>query len=105
MIRVSVLYPRSPGATFDFEYYLNRHMPLSVRLLGDRITRVTIERGIEGQEAGSPSPFFALCHFTCASRAEFEAAFLPHAAELAGDITNYTNAQPSFQFSELIELK
>lgn len=29
MIRVSVLYPTGEGATFDRDYYLNSHMPLT----------------------------------------------------------------------------
>ena len=28
MIKVSVMYPNTPGARFDHEYYRGKHMPL-----------------------------------------------------------------------------
>ena len=28
MIKVSVMYPNTPGARFDHEYYRDKHMPL-----------------------------------------------------------------------------
>ena len=28
MIRVSVMYPNSAGATFDMAYYTRKHMPM-----------------------------------------------------------------------------
>jgi uncharacterized protein (TIGR02118 family) len=31
----------------------------------------------------------------------FQAAFAPHAAEITGDIPNYTNTQPTIQISEV----
>jgi hypothetical protein len=34
----------------------------------------------------------------------FIAAFTPHAGVLEGDISNYTNARPLIQFSEVIKL-
>ena len=34
MIKVSVLYPNSPGATFDMAYYTSKHMPLVDKVPG-----------------------------------------------------------------------
>ena len=31
MIRLSVLYPVTEGATFDHDYYREKHVPLAVR--------------------------------------------------------------------------
>jgi hypothetical protein len=31
MMKVSVLYPNTPGTHFDMNYYLAHHMPLAVR--------------------------------------------------------------------------
>jgi uncharacterized protein (TIGR02118 family) len=101
MIKVSILYPRTAGGRFDFDYYVKTHMPMSIRLLGGRMRSVSVERGIDGVEPGSPPAFVALCHFTCDSRQAFEAAFLPHAAQLQGDMPNYTDIVPVIQFSEI----
>jgi len=101
MIKVTILYPNTPGARFDFDYYVKTHMPMSIRLLGPRIRGVSVERGIEAAEPGVPAAFVALCHFTCDSRQAFEAAFLPQAAVLQGDMPNYTDIVPIIQFSEI----
>src|SRR5215467_11736108 len=34
MIKVSVMYPNSPGARFDHEYYRDKHMPLLKARMG-----------------------------------------------------------------------
>ena len=101
MIKVTILYPNTPGARFDFDYYVKTHMPMSIRLLGPRIRSVSVERGVEAVEPGSPPAFVALCHFVCDSRQSFEAAFLPNAASLQGDMPNYTDIVPVIQFSEI----
>ena len=101
MIKVTILYPNTPGARFEFDYYVKTHMPMSIRLLGPRIRSVSVERGIEAAEPGVPPAFVALCHFTCDSRQSFEAAFLPQAAVLQGDMPNYTDIVPIIQFSEI----
>jgi uncharacterized protein (TIGR02118 family) len=101
MIKVSIFYPNVPGARFDFDYYLNKHMPLSLKLLGTAIKSVSIERGIEGRERESAPAHVALCHFVCDSREAFEAAFLPHAGVLTGDMPNYTDIEPLIQISAI----
>lgn len=101
MIKVSILYPARRGARFDFDYYLKTHMPMSLRLMGDLIKGVSVERGLCGVEPGSDPAYVALCHFLCDSRASFEQAFLPHASTLQGDMTNYTDIAPVIQFSEI----
>jgi uncharacterized protein (TIGR02118 family) len=101
MIKVSIFYPNRPEAKFDFDYYLNKHMPMSLELLGSAIKSVSIERGVEGREAKSSPVYVALCHFVCESREAFEAAFLPNAAVLTGDMPNYTDIEPVIQLSEI----
>jgi uncharacterized protein (TIGR02118 family) len=74
---------------------------MSLELLGAAIKHVSIERGIEGRERGSAPANAAMCHFVCASREAFEAAFLPNADVLISDMPNYTNIEPVIQFSEI----
>ena len=34
MTKVSILYPRAEGSTFDMDYYLTKHIPMCARLFG-----------------------------------------------------------------------
>jgi uncharacterized protein (TIGR02118 family) len=101
MIKVSVLYPNTPGSRFDADYYLKVHMPLAARLLGPALQSVTAEIGIGGATPGEPAPYAAIAGFTCQSVEAFTEAFLPNAAQLQSDIPRYTNIQPIIQFSAL----
>ncbi len=101
MIRISILYPAH--GTFDMDYYLTTHMPRSIALLGAAkgYRGVSVERGLSGPSPGSAPAFVAACHFAFDSVEDFAAAFMPHAAELRGDMANYTDAEPIIQFSEV----
>jgi uncharacterized protein (TIGR02118 family) len=101
MIKVTVLYPNAPETRFDVEYYLQKHMPRSIDLLGAALKSVSVEIGLDSSLTGEPAPFVAICAFTCESADAFIAAFAPPAAELQGDIKNYTNAKAIVQVSEL----
>ena len=99
MVKISVLYPNTPGSRFDVEYYLNTHMPMSARLLGPAIKAITVEIGVPGPQG--PPPFAAICAFTCETVADFTQAFTPVAGELQGDIPKYTDIEPVIQISEI----
>ena len=103
MVKISILYPDAPGSTFDMDYYLKTHMPVSIGHLSGHpgFRGVSVERGVAGQQPGSSPPFLALCHFLFDSVDDFVAAFTPHAAELQGDIPNYTNTTPLIQISSV----
>jgi uncharacterized protein (TIGR02118 family) len=101
MIRVSVLYPAGAGDTFDLSYYCEKHMALARRLLGAALKGVSVDAGIAGGEIGAPAPYLAIGHLMFESLDAFLAAFLPVAAQLQGDIPNYTNAAPIIQISEM----
>jgi len=101
MIKINILYPNT--GRFDMDYYLNTHMPRSIELLsrGQGYRGVSVEQGQGGSSPDSPPPFVAMCHYAFDSVEEFMAAFLPHAAELQGDIPNYTDVEPVIQFREV----
>jgi uncharacterized protein (TIGR02118 family) len=42
-----------------------------------------------------------MCHYLFDTADDFMAAFLPHAAELQGDMPNYTDIAPVIQVSEV----
>jgi uncharacterized protein (TIGR02118 family) len=74
---------------------------MSLKLLGEAIKSVSIERGVEGQERGSSPQYVALCHFVCDSREAFEAAFFSNATVLREDMPRYTDIEPVIQISEI----
>jgi uncharacterized protein (TIGR02118 family) len=101
MIKVSVLYPSGKGNSFDMDYYLATHIPLVRRLCGAALKRVEVEEGIGGLVPGAAPAYLATGHLFFESVQAFQAAFGPHAAEITGDVPNYTNAQPTIQISEV----
>lgn len=104
MIKVSIFYPKKPGSRFDIEYYLKVHMPRAAELLAPAVKDVSVEIGLSGAAPDAPPAFWAVAGFTCESIEAFTQAFLPHAAELQGDIPNYTDVEPTIQMSELSEI-
>jgi uncharacterized protein (TIGR02118 family) len=104
MTKISILYPNSKGSRFDFQYYVDRHIPLAIQLLSayPGYKGVSVERGLAGAGPGTEAAYAAMCHFLFDSVGEFTTAFLAHGAQLQGDIPNYTNVQPVIQVSEVL---
>jgi uncharacterized protein (TIGR02118 family) len=94
MIRFSVYYPSSDDATFDHDYYRDKHVPLAVRTWG--LEGAEIDKGING-------PYVAAVHFTFESLEAMNAALgVPGTADIMSDVANYTNIQPVQQISEIV---
>jgi uncharacterized protein (TIGR02118 family) len=104
MIKVTVMYPNKEDSTFDMTYYCETHIPMVRQKLGAALKGVAVERGIGGEEPGSPAPYLALGHLLFESMEAFQTAFAPHAQEFEADIPNYTNTQPTIQISEVMQV-
>jgi uncharacterized protein (TIGR02118 family) len=100
MIKVSVLYPNSPGARFDMAYYTTKHMPM-VQKKVSTCKGIAAEQGLGGGAPGSPPTYIAVGHLLFDSVEAFQSGFGPHAPEILADIPNYTNTQPVIQISEI----
>ena len=101
MIKVSVLYPKSPDTKFDMNYYLTKHIPMVKEKLGTACKNVAVEEGIAGGAPGALATYLAMAHLTFESIDAFQKAFGPHADAIMGDVPNYTNAPPTVQISEV----
>ena len=103
MVRISILYPNTTGSRFDMDYYLRTHMPRSIELLSAApgFMGVSVEEGLSGGAPDAPPAYVAMCHFLFDSADAFLAAFMPNAAELQGDIPNYTDVTPTIQINEV----
>jgi len=94
MIRLSVLYPKTEGASFDHEYYANSHVPLAVSTWG--LSGAEIDKGIDG-------PYEAAVHFTFESMDAMGAALASEGtAAVQADLPNYTTIVPAMQISEIV---
>jgi uncharacterized protein (TIGR02118 family) len=102
MIKVTVMYPNTPGARFDHDYYRSKHMPLVKQLMGDKCRSYTVDKGLAGGAPGTAAPYVAMCHIYCESVGEFESGFGPHLKEIMADIPKYTDLTPQVQISEVV---
>jgi uncharacterized protein (TIGR02118 family) len=94
MIRLSVFYPVTEGASFDHDYYREKHVPLAVRSWG--LTSAEIDKGVDG-------PYVAAVHFTFDSPdALAQAMAAEGTADVLADVANYTSIAPVLQTSEIV---
>ncbi len=104
MIKISILYPNNKGSRFDLSYYIKTHMPMSIDLLSAHpgFRDISVERGLGGAVPGTDAAYIAMCHFLFDSAENFMAAFMPNAAVLQSDISNYTDIEPVIQINEVL---
>jgi uncharacterized protein (TIGR02118 family) len=94
MIRVSVFYPTAEGATFDHDYYREKHVPLAVRTWNP--VSAEIDKGVDG-------PHVAAVHLTFESMdALGQAMAAEGTADVLADVANYTTITPVLQTSEIV---
>ena len=94
MIRMSVFYPTTDGATFDHDYYRDKHVPLACRTWG--LESAEIDKGVDG-------PYEAAVHFRFDSIEALGAAMgAPGTGEIMADVANYTTITPVIQTSEIV---
>jgi len=101
MIRVNVLYPNNPGATFDMGYYLAKHMPMVRERMGPALKSMTVDHGVNGGLPGTEPAYQVVTALGFESVETFQQAFVPHAPEIQGDIPKFTNVVPTIQISEV----
>ena len=94
MIRLSVFYPKTEGATFDHGYYRDQHVPLAVKTWG--LDSAQIDKGVDG-------PYVAAVHFEFDSLEAVGAAMaLEGTGAVLADVANYTTIAPVMQTSEIV---
>lgn len=102
MIKASVLYPHGKETHFDMDYYFNKHLPMVLGLLGDKVKAGSVERGLAGGAPGLPPGYIVMAHMYFDSVEDFQGSFGPHAEKIMGDIAKFTNSQPVVQISEVM---
>ena len=103
MIRLSVMYPATPGSSFNWDYYLGGHLALAHRLLDPLgLVRIEIDRGIGGFPPGAAAPFHAVGHLFFPTLDDLQSAMGATAMELIADQANYTEAPAQVLVSEVV---
>ena len=99
MIRVNVMYPKQDGGSFDYDYYLNTHMPLVGERWSGVVRGMEVYRGLSGA-GGADEPYVTVASLKFDSVEAFQQALDADAAEIMGDIPNFTNINPVIQIEE-----
>jgi uncharacterized protein (TIGR02118 family) len=98
---LTILYPNTDGATFDLDYYLDVHVPMSKRYQEPALKSFTVDVGTGTGIPDEKPPFLVIANLVYESMDAFVEVFMPHMEELQNDIKNYTNVAPIIQFSEI----
>ena len=95
-IRVSVLYPKGEGSTFNMDYYKTKHRQICVDVMPG-LKKMVVEAGIDG-------PYEAVGHLYFDDMGTMGAAMGgPRIVEAQNDLVNYTNIVPVIQISQHID--
>ncbi len=102
MIRVTALYRNFEDARFDFEYYLNPHMNLTMRLLTPfGLLSYEVHKCTRTLDGLNPE-FICITHVDFSSRRDLNRGLAAHGKELEADVSNYTNVEPGIEISEIV---
>lgn len=101
-ITITILYPNVQDATFDLEYYLQKHMPLAQQhfgphgLVGYRVHKLV------STATGDPAPYSVMCLLEFPDRASWDEAVAHAAPPVMADVPNFSNKEPSLWVGEAV---
>ena len=103
MYILTVTYPNSKDATFDWDYYRQTHLPKVGEAFGQHgLGYASVLKG-ESSADGSPPAFIAQATLSFREEEGARAALASEgAAALVADIPNFTNVAPAIQFNTAI---
>jgi uncharacterized protein (TIGR02118 family) len=103
MFRMHVVFPASEGATFDWDRYVNEHLPLArEKLTPHGLLRINAQRCAQGPDGQAPA-HLAIVTLDFETADGFREAFAQVAPDLIAHVPTFTNAQPSFSFGQVAE--
>lgn len=90
---VQAIYPISEGATFDYDYYVETHIPMVKDVFGAHgLSAISASKGLAGGPDAPPG-YFAVATMVFPDEASMGAA-LGAAGPVLADIPNFTTVQP-----------
>jgi uncharacterized protein (TIGR02118 family) len=104
MYILTVHYPKSEGATFDFEYFRSTHVPAVGKAFGPfGLGYGSVLRGEQSIDGGEPA-FFATMILSFPTEQNARDAVASDAGKAAlADAVTFTNVTPLMQFDSAVE--
>lgn len=91
MIVLTAMYPYSSNGRFDYDHYIDVHVPLTLSVWSEFITGVSVNRGLPGLEGGDPAySLMAQVYFKSEEALQL-AMRSPRMSELVDDVANYSD--------------
>ena len=102
-VALTMQYPADPGSSFDWDYFLNHHIPLvETALDAGGADRIKVALGLSGAAPGEPAAYQAVLLIDFDSITAFYRRWRQEHHRIMGDIVNFTNTRPEVQLSEVI---
>lgn len=95
-----VIYPKDHETTFDPEYFIETHAPMTRRILDEYTESMIISKGIENYPSGAPGVYFIVT-FVFKSRESFDKSDRV-AGQIHKDIENFYNKRPRLLLGEVV---
>lgn len=102
-VTLAMQYPADPGSSFDWDYFLNQHIPLVESTLdAGGADRIKVALGLSGAAPGEPAAYQAIMIIDFDSITAFHRRWRHEHHRIMGDVVNFTNTRPEVQLSEVI---
>jgi len=99
---MSVIYTQQEKGHFDFDYYIEKHMPLVESLYNNLgMKSWQVDRGAS-LSSKMPSNIVACAYLFFEDINTLKLALKSKGGEVMKDVENFTNIEPSIYFSEVI---
>ncbi len=103
MYILTVTYPKSKGATFDFDYYREKHLPEVGKAFGQfGLGFASVLKGEETLDGKEPAYFAVAILSFATEQGARDAVASAGAKALIEDIPNFTNCEPVLQFNTAV---
>jgi len=103
MYILTVTYPKSKGATFDFDYFRQTHLPEVGKAFGPfGLGFASVLKGEESLDGKAPAYFAITILSFREEQGARDAAASDGAKALMEDIPNFTSAKPVIQFNTAV---
>jgi len=102
MIKLCIQYPTADSSFFDFDYYLNEHLPMAEKLLRDFGFQSFEVQRCTTTIAGDDPKFLCITQLEFSSLEELREGMQEYGDELSADFSSYTDSKPVATVSEVL---